>query len=91
MLLETVTLDGKPLEGASVTFMSTEGSRVASGTTDASGNFTLKTVIGQSDGRWCRPGSHKLALPRRNLPARRRNVKEGETDKRWLHVWLARR
>lgn len=39
----TVTLDGNPLEGASVTFTPAEGGRLATGKTDASGNFTLMT------------------------------------------------
>ncbi|HCS53380.1 carboxypeptidase-like regulatory domain-containing protein [Rubinisphaera sp.] len=37
----TVTLDGKPLEDATVTFYPGEG-RSAIGTTDASGNYTLQ-------------------------------------------------
>lgn len=38
-----VTLDGKPVEGASVTFLSDDGKTTAFGNTDASGNFTLST------------------------------------------------
>ncbi|MBA63776.1 MAG: hypothetical protein CMJ76_15585 [Planctomycetaceae bacterium] len=44
----TVTYDGEPLEGATVTLTpeaGSSGSRSASGTTDASGNFTLTTVF----------------------------------------------
>ena len=39
----TVTLDGKPVADASVTFMPTEGGRPAFGITDASGKFQLST------------------------------------------------
>jgi len=42
----TVTYQGKPLEGATVTFSTTaESGRPASGTTDASGKFSLKTYL----------------------------------------------
>ncbi len=36
-----VTLDGKPVEGATVTFASEDGKTTASGSSDASGNFSL--------------------------------------------------
>ena len=44
----TVTYDGEPLEGATVTLTpeaGSNGARGASGLTDASGNFTLSTVF----------------------------------------------
>jgi len=37
----TVTLDGAPVEGAAVTFMSDDGKKVYAGLTDASGKYTL--------------------------------------------------
>jgi len=41
----TVTLDGKPVEGAAVSFApKTKGCRAAFGRTDASGKFKLTTV-----------------------------------------------
>ncbi len=76
----TVTLDGKPLEGASVTFMSTEGSRVASGTTDASGSFTLKTVIGSLMVDGAVPGTHKIGVAKTESSGTGETRKEGETD-----------
>jgi hypothetical protein len=39
----TVKLDGAPVEGATVTFVSEDGSRTYSGFTDASGNFSLQS------------------------------------------------
>jgi hypothetical protein len=45
----TVTLDGKPVENASVTFFPANkdsGGRQALGVTDSSGRFTLKTHLG---------------------------------------------
>lgn len=39
----TVTLNGNPVDGASVTFVPEAGGRPATGTTDASGQFTLTT------------------------------------------------
>jgi hypothetical protein len=70
----TVTLDGKPVEGATVTFHlvgdDAEG-RLATGRTDKSGSFRLKT--GNEDG--ARPGEYKvvivknvLADPKRKIP-----------------------
>src|SRR5437762_8177513 len=44
-----VTLDGQPVEGASVQFVPVDGGRPAFGTTDASGVFTLSTIK-QGDG-----------------------------------------
>jgi hypothetical protein len=38
-----VTLDGRPVEGATVMFSPEAEGRPATGTTDAEGNFTLKT------------------------------------------------
>jgi hypothetical protein len=37
----TVTLDGSPVEGAAVTFISDDGKKTFAGQTDASGNFTI--------------------------------------------------
>ena len=39
----TVTMGGKPVEGATVTFMAKGAPRVSSGTTDAQGKFSLST------------------------------------------------
>jgi hypothetical protein len=40
----TVTLDGAPVEGAAVMFVSEQGGHVATGVTDAQGRFTLQTT-----------------------------------------------
>lgn len=42
----TVTLDGSPVEGAAVILEPVDGGRPASATTDASGGFSLKTIVG---------------------------------------------
>lgn len=55
----TVTLDGSPLEGAAVTFTPAAGGRLATGTTDASGKFTLMTFVA-GDGAIA--GSHKVGV-----------------------------
>jgi hypothetical protein len=39
-----VTLDGRPVEGAGVTFQSMAGGPAASGTTDSEGRFQLRTM-----------------------------------------------
>jgi len=56
-----VTLDGKPLEGAVVTLMSTgtERTRPSSGFSDAEGNVRF-TTMSQDDG--VRPGSYKVVV-----------------------------
>jgi hypothetical protein len=58
----TLTMDGAPVEGAGVTFMSKEGNRVAEGKTDANGNFTLKTVVGKIMLEGAIVGVHKVSV-----------------------------
>jgi hypothetical protein len=55
----TVTYNGSPVEGATLTFSPASGGYAALGLTDASGNFTLKTPWG-SEGAV--PGSYKVAI-----------------------------
>jgi hypothetical protein len=56
----TVTFDGKPVEGATVSFSPTgEGGKIAVGKTDVSGNFTLNTP---SIGEGAVPGSYKVSI-----------------------------
>jgi hypothetical protein len=56
----TVTFDGKPVEGATVSFSPTgEGGQIAVGKTDASGNFTLNTP---GIGEGAVPGSYKVSI-----------------------------
>jgi len=55
----TLTYQGKPLESFQVTFMPTDGRRVAMGVTDAAGKFTLGTNAA-ADG--APPGQHKIAV-----------------------------
>ncbi len=42
----TVTLDSKPVSGAMVMFIPSEGGQSASGTTDSSGKYVLGTFVG---------------------------------------------
>jgi len=58
----TVTLDGKPLAGASVNLLSDEGSLPSSGITDESGNFLLKTMVGDKMVDGATVGSHRVAV-----------------------------
>jgi uncharacterized protein YfaS (alpha-2-macroglobulin family) len=55
----TVTLDGKPVENASVVFLATSGSHHATGTTDSAGRFRLK-AFPEKDGAV--PGSYKVEI-----------------------------
>jgi len=53
-----VTVDGKPVEGATVTFITEDGKQSASGQTDSSGNFSLS----DSGKPGARPGSYKVIV-----------------------------
>jgi len=53
-----VQLDGVPVEGATVSFISEDGKDTYSGFTDASGNFSLSS--GPQEG--ARPGTYKVTV-----------------------------
>ena len=55
----SVTLGGKPVEGATVTFVSKSGGRSASGKTDADGSFVLTT---NSTGDGAVPGEYVVTI-----------------------------
>mgnify|MGYP001412471187 CR=1 FL=1 len=55
----TVTYQGKPVEGATVSFRPVNGKRAASGRTDAQGRFHL-TSLHPGDGAF--PGAYKVAI-----------------------------
>lgn len=56
----TVTYNGEPVEAANVAFVPTgEGAKMAAGTTDAQGKFTLTTV---KAGDGAVPGSYQVAI-----------------------------
>lgn len=54
-----VTLDGNPVEGASVTFVSESGSDTYSAVTDAKGEFTL---VGSDQKKGAKPGTYKVLV-----------------------------
>lgn len=58
----TVTMDGTPVDGATVNFLSEGGSIVSAGTTDASGKFSLTTIIGSQSVEGAVVGSHGVAV-----------------------------
>jgi len=62
----TVTMDGSPLEGATVTFHPQPGvkSNGGSGTSDAAGKFTVLTPQGK---RGIIPGDYSITVSRRKL------------------------
>lgn len=79
----TITLDGKPLEGAGVLFIPASaakiggkgdvGARMAMGETDAQGKYSLISPPHGSDAvpeeyQGCLPGEYVLALDRRRMP-----------------------
>ncbi|MBO0697846.1 MAG: carboxypeptidase regulatory-like domain-containing protein [Zavarzinella sp.] len=57
-----VTLDGQPLEGATVSFSPVSAGEVggSTGKTDAKGRYTLRTVLGDSPG--AAVGKHKVTI-----------------------------
>jgi hypothetical protein len=55
----TVTLDGQPVEGATVLFLPEGGGRQATGQTGADGSFRL-TTIDANDGAF--PGNYKVVV-----------------------------
>jgi hypothetical protein len=58
----TVTMDGTPVDGATVNFLSEQGSIVSGGTTDASGKFSLTTTVGSQSVPGAVVGSHGVAV-----------------------------
>lgn len=63
----TVTLDGKPLEGAAILFQPTseKGYQGAAGQTDASGKYELNTDIGKGQSRpGVIPGDYVVSISR---------------------------
>ena len=59
----TVNLDGKPLEGATVTFLPAGGGSPASGLTDAQGAFQLNTAGASEAGATV--GSYKVSVSKK--------------------------
>lgn len=57
-----VKLDGNPVEGALVSFVSDDGTNIFSGATDASGNFTLANAQNQPG---VTPGTYKVTVTKR--------------------------
>jgi hypothetical protein len=61
----TITLEGKPLGNARVTFYPTEGSQgegVASGTTDSTGKYELQSLFGDKVVIGAAPGKYKVTV-----------------------------
>lgn len=62
-LTGTVTLDGKPLADAAISFIPVEGGRPASGNSDADGKFTIASYTA---GDGLPPGSYKVTIVKIN-------------------------
>ncbi len=74
----TVTYKGQPVEGATITFVSTAGKRGAVATTDAAGHFTM-TTFEPKDGAI--PGTYQVSIQKTVLegaPAEEATGKGGE-------------
>jgi len=66
----TVTYDGTPIEGVSVTFIPQGGDLAAGGMTDSSGKFTL-TIGGATLGSGAKPGRYDVTFTKVELPEMR--------------------
>ncbi|HEY2416178.1 MAG TPA: hypothetical protein VGI40_28310 [Pirellulaceae bacterium] len=67
----TVTYKGAPVEGATVTFVNTDGPPSANGRTDAQGKARLKTYL---DGDGATLGSHKVIIEKSEAVGGQQNV-----------------
>ena len=79
----TVTLDGKPVEGALVTFIPASGgtARVAAGTTDVRGRYTLTTAEGGRPGRGTTEGDYQVTIAKRTPDTSKEKHEAAETGK----------
>ncbi len=71
-----VTLDGKPVELASVMFIADSGNFHATGNTDSSGRFTLKAF---EEKPGAVPGSYKIEVNKTLVGNEKEDVTGGET------------
>jgi hypothetical protein len=72
-----VTLDGSPVEGATVLFISDDGKNSFRGMTDASGNFTL---VGENSKAGVLPGSYKVTVVKQKGIAGAEGMVAGSPD-----------
>ncbi len=70
-----VTLDGKPIADAVVTFVSTSGGVACSGSTDSKGEY----IIGCQFGAGAPPGVYKVQIKSREVATKSSNPMEGLT------------
>lgn len=73
----TVKLDGKPVDGATVTFISDDGKWTAFGTTDSSGHFSLQS----GDKAGTLPGNYKVTVVKSPNKATEGNLDPNEAMK----------
>jgi len=72
----SVTLDGQPVDGATVAFYPDGGRRPARGITDASGNFELMTF---NPGDGVLLGQHRVSVTKTEASEQQAAVVDGET------------
>src|SRR5262245_36471030 len=89
------TMDGKPLEYASVTFMPTDGKgQPATGMTEANGSFSVSTMPGNPNGEGAWPGTYKVVVERIEYPAPGMaggpTLPDGLTDENELLKWISK-
>lgn len=59
----SITLDGKPVDKASVGFIGKEGARLASAQTDAAGKFTIRAAMGKNVVTVAKASANPIAPP----------------------------
>lgn len=65
----TITYNGEPVEGATVTFQSTAaGGESASGSTDAAGKYSVTSVYAVQGGAGVLPGDYTVTIAKRSRP-----------------------
>jgi hypothetical protein len=78
----TLTFNGKPIAGASVTFNPVGQTRSASGITDAQGNFSMMTLV-PNDGVY--PGEYIVTVDKTEYRGEMHEELDKETKKRIVH------
>lgn len=76
----TLTMDGEPLDGASITLLHESGV-TASAKTDSNGRFSLRTVVGSDMVDGAMPGLHQVGVAKTITEGGGAEVQPGESER----------
>jgi hypothetical protein len=76
----TITLDGAPLDGASITLLNENGV-TAIAKSDSSGRFSLRTVVGSDMVDGAVPGLHQVGVAKTVTEGGGAEMKPGESER----------